>query len=1755
MSKHSFSRYYKSITANEEQPQAQPFFGNQLSPIHRPNKPAFFQAKHKAGSVIQKRCTSCEDEDKLQKKEAERSDTAVNPATIENRLQDLAGKGQPMPQPVLNNMESSFGTDFSEVSIHTDDEAAEMNQGLGAQAFTSGNDIYFNKGKYNPGSDEGKQLLAHELTHTIQQGGAVNGKAPHNAGTVQREEEHDCDKKDEKKEGSKEEAKANETTESKGHCIVTDKPVDQPAEDQEEPDEEEKPADIEANAGAGVDERQSHAPPAEEGAPDKEKNVQEKTKDQQPTGPCDPQPGKPGAAQSGGSAAKTGGAPAQGGGKGGGQAAAPTAAPAAPGAAPGGDAGKDSPQGTTEDGEKPAGKGEGKAASPGGETDFLQNIAAQGVSPLVQPDGLGEAASPALKTQRDEVMMNEQSASASLDGKDSAVSQLMGQGVRYMRPPTAKGEEGEKAVKDYDNSTSLANTFLKETGRRVHEFINQGKSTAANFRQQRQDARQTLQDEITTRRNETKSEFARLRGSANAKANAALKAVEARYNKTVAQVNVKFILNNLALTLAKMLAQPKLDKALQTQLTKLDDVYSTGYDNLIDTGDEMGRDAESRAEQHAASYRRAEGASPEVQYKVQNEVKDGFWDGYLTYNRYMARADSAKETGKQYKEGMEKQAQAQADDMMCGKSVDIEVVNTISAEGHKTLQCTYDNAVKAVTRNRDAALMQASHARQELTKAIKNSQKATITQLREKEAAQLQLINDYGIRQAMAIERDIASAINSFVTGVTEAAAKVLELLTGFTTQSATSQAPAPLELNKELRGMQGQVNTALGQASGALNTSATGTEGHVDNTTGKSQTALAQLCAEGLADANVLYTEFESSIGTLTANVHTTYNELWTTVSEAIDGETTNGTTQIAAIVTAITGLYEKLNTGLEKRFAESNASMRKGMQTSLNDDFDNKVCVEAEKAAENVQPWWKDVLKVILIIIVIVVVIVVLGPAVIAAVGGLAASAAGALGAGVALAGTIGAWVGAVVGGAIVGAIAGAAIQVGNNLIDAIGNGPLTWDKVTKGVWGAIVAGAIGGALGGLGGKFAQLLVGRLATAGIASGYQVVARYGVELAFDVVGSVLGDLANGNPITIEGIVKGAVIGIVVQKSMGGMGRYAKGGRQAVASGTKATRLQRIAMGLENIQGAAAAKGEKLGAAAGSKVGGKGVEWTTDALKTARDAEMAKQRPPTTEETPVTKPADETAPGKAGATEEPATTGKATQDADTVPESATKGIKDANRFQTPDGHTVTVTKDGPILRCSDPCEIIEMKYKDLIASNPEIARDIRMAKEFATANPALSRAKAQDAIDALTMLRNLEVADKLHGVVADPAAQTGLAKLAQQNNSLFDSMLAKLRGTPDELVDFGKFLNEHPEFAVEIGNRWNPALINEVLANPKLLKIMQANADNPRLLETMWDEFNSHRSPSKELKSDFVQYLGRRGYGLGGRTRTEFSEDQRKAIEDLDQRVKELSTLDEAGKNAGLQQIRAKSRALQLDIIATTEPELAAMIRNGTVPENLRTAVNDVLNDPAMIVGRTHVEDARSGIMSKLNENIGRNITDIVQFRDIINRIQQPSSRGAIGEAFSHQKKLMGEGNLQQPRIKVDDIAEISNKYNVSPDELAITPGVGGRTIDVKTGYSKGTIELDQLENYWQLWHQSQTPGSKINQRLAALGVPNGKLTGHDYLFLPGKGEVGAPTQSGFEAARKAFIEIQGGKYAQIVKIYYVDAAGVRKQFTAADLI
>lgn len=142
-------------------------------------------------ATIQRKCEKCEEEDKkvhrmtnekeeekkLQrqpdKKEEEKklqrkkSDSSAN--TVTNNYYSNISGGQNLPKDVNQFYASRIGHDFSDVKIHTDNKAASSASDINARAYTTGNHIVFNEGQYDPSSYTGKKLLAHELTHVVQQ--------------------------------------------------------------------------------------------------------------------------------------------------------------------------------------------------------------------------------------------------------------------------------------------------------------------------------------------------------------------------------------------------------------------------------------------------------------------------------------------------------------------------------------------------------------------------------------------------------------------------------------------------------------------------------------------------------------------------------------------------------------------------------------------------------------------------------------------------------------------------------------------------------------------------------------------------------------------------------------------------------------------------------------------------------------------------------------------------------------------------------------------------------------------------------------------------------------------------------------------------------------------------------------------------------------------------------------------------------------------------------------------------------------------------------------------------------------------------------------------------------------------------------------------------------------------------------------------------------------------------------------------------
>jgi hypothetical protein len=166
------------------------FFGDTLSNDH-----FFHPAVAHSQLSIQRKCEKCEEQDskaggvgnkkeektvmrteekkeeeKLNKKEASTSNAGAK-NSVSGYLNSLDGRGRSLPKQQQHFFGSRLQSDFSNVKIHTDKEAADSAKAINAKAYTTGNHIVFNEGQFNDQTREGKKLLAHELTHVLQQNG------------------------------------------------------------------------------------------------------------------------------------------------------------------------------------------------------------------------------------------------------------------------------------------------------------------------------------------------------------------------------------------------------------------------------------------------------------------------------------------------------------------------------------------------------------------------------------------------------------------------------------------------------------------------------------------------------------------------------------------------------------------------------------------------------------------------------------------------------------------------------------------------------------------------------------------------------------------------------------------------------------------------------------------------------------------------------------------------------------------------------------------------------------------------------------------------------------------------------------------------------------------------------------------------------------------------------------------------------------------------------------------------------------------------------------------------------------------------------------------------------------------------------------------------------------------------------------------------------------------------------------------------
>jgi hypothetical protein len=331
-------------------------------------------------------------------------------------------------------------------------------------------------------------------------------------------------------------------------------------------------------------------------------------------------------------------------------------------------------------------------------------------------------------------------------------------------------------------------------------------------------------------------------------------------------------------------------------------------------------------------------------------------------------------------------------------------------------------------------------------------------------------------------------------------------------------------------------------------------------------------------------------------------------------------------------------------------------------------------------------------------------------------------------------------------------------------------------------------------------------------------------------------------------------------------------------------------------------------------------------------------------------------------------------------------------------------------------------------------------------------------------------------------------------------------------------------YNLEQSGKNNDAMLAQQLkADTKVQNAFAGLEYNTNKLRDNFESFQKSRSPSK---STFGNYL---------------ESGPIVAVNKLQQGEKQ--TLEDALKISATDFEKLPFRKQNLKLLESTEPELAVGIEAGDVlPDQVQKLVSAKLDSDLLgmtVTADTTMQSARTRVIKQVNETIGANLETVDELQSVLRKVQQPASRGSIGDAFAGKHVLSeGTNDVKQPTFSKEMIPGLENDKNIRPDRIRPE---ARRTLDIKTGYEDGGIDPRQLRDVNRLISESRKPGSKVQQWLEKQYGIKGGLVGQDILVMPGiKGDARTVAERTAREVRNLEADTD-----RPIGVYFMDEAGI----------
>lgn len=325
--------------------------------------------------------------------------------------------------------------------------------------------------------------------------------------------------------------------------------------------------------------------------------------------------------------------------------------------------------------------------------------------------------------------------------------------------------------------------------------------------------------------------------------------------------------------------------------------------------------------------------------------------------------------------------------------------------------------------------------------------------------------------------------------------------------------------------------------------------------------------------------------------------------------------------------------------------------------------------------------------------------------------------------------------------------------------------------------------------------------------------------------------------------------------------------------------------------------------------------------------------------------------------------------------------------------------------------------------------------------------------------------------------------------------------------------------------RFAPALEAEIRQSPGLQRALQEQG--PQRLQDLYDNYVARQATLRV--QNFEEYVWRNGVPT--------------SVERVPR------PLGEAVNNF---QLLRNARDINEAVLREYSPALLEALRAGNLPPKVEAALNDALNHNYGFTSTTDFANARSALSRDVNAAIGRSVETVADLRRVLSVLEgtnRSGTSGSIGNYF-YQARLAQGAQVREPGfprdLYVTDPARTPDIRTRFADYLLTG---SRRTLDIKTGYTSGDFDRNQLLDYNDLVVASRDPSNTRLQTLLAERGVRGGLTGHDYLFLPNG------TSSAEESARLAYQRIarELRADAQNFGVYFVGDDGNVYKFLGVD--